>query len=256
MIKLTSLLGHPLTKSLSVDDPRTTELRHQIIQDKPFLRLIYQEWYQILMTRLDSHQTILELGSGAGFLKALYPFVITSEIMQVKNIDLVADASNLPFPEQSLDAIVMTDVLHHVPNPAYFFSEASRCLRPGGKVLMIEPWPTFWSKFVYQNFHSEPFEVAGGWTIPSSGPLSGANGALPWILFERDRIQFEQAFPHLRIKQVQLMMPFVYLLSGGVSLRFSLPGCMYRFLRRFEKMLNQQRWAMFSYIEIEALAAS
>ena len=251
---LASLLGHPLTKSLSVDDPRTTEIRYEIIQGKPFLKKIYQEWYKIILDRLGSSRVVLEIGSGAGFFKDFFPTIIRSEILQVRNVDLVTDATQLPFSNNSLDAIVMTDVLHHIPNAANFFSEASRCLRPGGKVLMIEPWPTFWSKFVYQNFHSEPFDISGDWTIPSSGPLSGANGALPWILFERDRVQFEDAFPLLRINQVQWMMPFVYLLSGGVSLRFSLPGFVYPFLRRFEQLLNQKRWAMFSYIEINTIA--
>jgi hypothetical protein len=38
---ITSLLAYPLTKTLSVDDPRTTEIRHQIIQSKPSLKSVY-----------------------------------------------------------------------------------------------------------------------------------------------------------------------------------------------------------------------
>ena len=40
------LLEHPLTKSLDLDDPKTTVLRKRIIQEKPFLRKIYKEWYE------------------------------------------------------------------------------------------------------------------------------------------------------------------------------------------------------------------
>jgi hypothetical protein len=36
---------------------------------------------------------------------------------------------------------------------------------------------------------------AADWSFPAVGPLSGANGALPWILFERDRARFEREFP-------------------------------------------------------------
>jgi ubiquinone/menaquinone biosynthesis C-methylase UbiE len=63
----------------------------------------------------------LEIGSGAGFLKTYIPSLFTSEVMEVKNVDLVADATQLPFPNDSLDAIVMTDVLHHIPSPKEFF---------------------------------------------------------------------------------------------------------------------------------------
>jgi hypothetical protein len=55
---------------------------------------------------------------------------------------------------------------------------------------------------------------------------------------------------------VDLMMPFSYLLSGGVSIRFSAPGFLYTLTRYIESKLSQQRWAMFAYIEIELLQAS
>jgi SAM-dependent methyltransferase len=250
---INSLFAHPLTKILSVDDPRTTEIRYEIIQSKPFLKAVYQDWYKIIIRGLGNSKNILEIGSGAGFLKIYIPSLFTSEVMEVKNVDLVADATQLPFPDKSLDAIVMTDVLHHIPSPKDFFSEAARCLRIRGKILMIEPWPTPWSEFVYKNFHSEPFNKDGDWTIPLSGPLSGANGALPWILFHRDLTQFKESFPQIKITNIKLMMPFSYLMSGGVSLRFSVPGFLYTLTRYIESKLNQQRWAMFAYIEIELL---
>lgn len=252
---INSLLSHPLTKGLSVDDPCTTEIRHEIIQSKPFLKAVYQDWYKLIIQGLGDSKNVLEIGSGAGFFKSYIPSAFTSEVMEVKNVDLVADAIQLPFPNGSLGAIVMTDVLHHIPFPKEFFSEAMRCLSPGGKILMIEPWPTSWSEFIYKNLHSEPFNKDGDWTIPSSGPLSGANGALPWILFHRDLTQFKQCFPRLNISKVKLLMPFSYLMSGGVSIRFSAPGFLYSFTRCLESKLNQKKWAMFAYIEIELLPA-
>ena len=35
-------LAHPLLRGLDVDDPRTTTVRRQIIQDNRFLRQIYR----------------------------------------------------------------------------------------------------------------------------------------------------------------------------------------------------------------------
>jgi len=41
------LLAHPGTKSLEVDDPRTTLKRHEIISSNRFLWRIYDEWYRL-----------------------------------------------------------------------------------------------------------------------------------------------------------------------------------------------------------------
>lgn len=80
-----------------------------------------------------SSQDVLELGSGAGFFKTYCPRAIASEVFRMPGVDVVADACNLPFLENSLDAIVMTDVFHHIPHVSLFLTEAARCIRPGGE---------------------------------------------------------------------------------------------------------------------------
>ena len=90
----------------------------------------------------------------------------------------------------------MTNVLHHLPNPADFLAESLRCVRQGGVIAMIEPWVRSWSRLVYRLLHYESFQLdARDWGFPGSGPLSGANGALPWIILQRDRARFEREFP-------------------------------------------------------------
>ena len=248
---LNRLLEHPLTAGLSVDDPRTTLLRRDIIKQKPFLSLLYEEWYARILNALPERKRVLELGSGAGFMAEYCPDLITSEILETPGVRIVADACQLPFQNDSLDAIVMADVLHHIPNVENFFREAIRCIHPGGKIVMIEPWKTSWSSWIYTHLHSEPFLPEAGWTIPSTGPLSGANGALPWIVFERDRSAFEAMFPEWQINRIEPTMPLAYLLSGGVSMRGFMPGWMYRPIRRLEKLYPESAWAMFALIELE-----
>ncbi len=41
-----------------------------------------------------------------------------------------AEAASLPFPDAYFDFIYMTDVIHHIPNPAALFSELARTLKP------------------------------------------------------------------------------------------------------------------------------
>src|SRR5437870_8166877 len=69
---------------------------------------------------------------------------------------------------------------------------------------------------------------------PSSGPLSGANGALPWILFRRDRAKFEWEFPQFQIELLRPTMPLRYLLSGGVSMRTLTPKMLFHFWKGVE----------------------
>ena len=81
----------------------------------------------------------------------------------------------------------MRDVFHHIPNPRNLLKEASRCLKPQGKIVMIEPWVTCWSKLVYTKLHHEPFDDKMiDWGFSPQGPLFGANSALAWLIFERD----------------------------------------------------------------------
>jgi SAM-dependent methyltransferase len=247
-----SWVSHSLTRGIDLDDPLTTQLRRQIIQEKRALRQIYQEWYQSVTGSLpQGEEPVLEVGSGGGFLQSYLPDLITSEIFQTEGVELVLDATRLPFGDGVLRAIVLIDVLHHIAQPRRFITQAARCVRSNGVLVMIEPWVSTWSKFIYGRFHHEPFRPeAEEWEFPSTGPLSSANGALPWIMFVRDRNRFEKEFPCWEIKSIRPILPFRYLASGGVSMRSLLPTAAFDFLRSLEHILQpwMNSWAMFAEI--------
>jgi len=236
-----------------VDDPQTTELRGQIIQRKSLVRKIYDDWYRIIAERVPGGPgAVLELGSGAGYLRQFIPDAIQSEIFRCSNADVIADACRLPFLTGSLRAIVMTDVFHHIPRAALFLSEARRCLRSGGRIVMIEPWVSPWSQVIW-HFHPEPFlPNTKLWDIPVGGPLSGANIALPWIVFVRDRNLFKRRFPEFGVREIMPMMPFSFLISGGLSARSLLPGRSYGLVKKAEAMLSpwMDQIAMFAAFTI------
>lgn len=244
----------PLTRDIDLDDPRSTLLRRQVIRNKPILEAIYREWYtKILLSLRSQTLRVLELGSGAGFLKEYLPNVITSEVFPLEGIDTVIDATKIDLPDSSLDAIVMTDVLHHIPNIDSFFSEAIRTLRPGGRVVMIEPWNTKWSKPIFKYLHHEPFNThTMTWDLPVGGPLSNANGALPWIVFVRDRQRLNRLYPELRIVAIEPLMPISYLISGGLATSINLPKSIFKIVRRLESGVLRERGAMFALIVLQA----
>jgi SAM-dependent methyltransferase len=237
---LRSPLARPLTRGLDVDDPQTTELRCQMVRDKEFLRKTYDDWYGLISARIPAGSgAIVELGSGAGYFQQFVANAIQPEVFACRNAQLVSDARALPFAEGSLKSVVMTDVFHHIPDVRAFLKEAVPCLRPGGRLTMVEPWVSTWSKVVFTHLHHKPFlPMAADWSIPMSGPLSGANGALPWIEFCRDRSRFGSEFPQLHIEEIRPMMPLRYLVSGRVAMRDLMPGQLYGFWGVLEAVLS------------------
>lgn len=252
---LAEMLAHPLTRGLDIDSPDTTRLRKEIIAQKPFLRRIYEEWYRNIAAEVPAGPgAVLEMGTGAGFCKDFIPNLITSDVFPIDGVDRVIDASRLPFDDGELKAIVMTNVFHHLPVVECFLSEASRCVRRGGRLVMLEPWNTAWSRLVYKRLHHEPFATeAPTWGFEGCGPLSDANGALPWIVFQRDRERLEDLYPEWRVASIRETMPFRYLVSGGVSMRSLMPGWTFPLWKGLETCLSPLRrhLGMFASITVE-----
>jgi SAM-dependent methyltransferase len=106
---------------------------------------------------------ILEVGGGqSGLTALLYPqsqitnIDLNSQYAQApcnqqKNVKFVCgDATDLPFENQSFDAVTMFDLLEHVPDDQKAISEAWRVLRPGGFLLISTPNENW--RFPYYQF--------------------------------------------------------------------------------------------------------
>ena len=158
MDRLRNKLLLPYTEGIDLDDPQTADLHHQIVKSKPFLQSVYKEWYDLISNFLPANLgPTLEVGSGSGFFSVEGIQTISSDIRTIIGIDLVCDAHQLPFCDNSFGGIVMTNVLHHLHNPYHFLFEADRCLMENGVLAMIEPWNSPWSEFIYKSFHHEVF---------------------------------------------------------------------------------------------------
>ena len=99
-----------------LDDPNASLAHRDIILKKPFLKKLYNDWYLIFIIKSKEIKNgkYLEIGSGGGFLKDVFPEVITSDILILPNVDLIFTAEEIPFKENELASIVMLNVFHHI----------------------------------------------------------------------------------------------------------------------------------------------
>lgn len=243
--------------SSHIDTQERTLQHRKLIKSKYFLKKLYETWYKLIFNQLSIHDnsTIVELGSGGGFIKEIYPEIITSDIIELPSNDMVFSALNMPFKNDSVDAFVMIDTMHHLPDAEKFLNEARRVLRRNGEIIMIEPANTFWGRFIYKNFHHEKFDTKASWKFESDGPLSSSNQALPWIVFFRDEKMFKDLFPYYHIEKIIYLNPLLYLLSGGLTFKQFMPDFLYSTVAFFDKILPRitKEFSMFMFIKIRYL---
>ena len=122
-----------------------------IWKSKPVLREVYSNYFQKIQGSCVDGLT-LEIGGGSGNLKDYLNNVISTDIQYASWIDVVGDAQFLPFDNDSIDNIVLLDVLHHIQFPMLFFKEASRVLKSKGRIILLEPAITPMSWFFYSYF--------------------------------------------------------------------------------------------------------
>src|SRR5439155_6404012 len=144
----------------------------------------------------------IELGSGFAPLKQRLPDLVTTNVKPTPRSDIVVDAHAIPYPDSSLANIVAVDVLHHLADPARFLDEARRTLRPGGRVVAVEPYTSPLWTVAYRLFHHERTEPGIDPFEPDPTLAARAmegNQALPTVLFFRRDAEFRRRWPELRI---------------------------------------------------------
>jgi len=141
--------------------------------------------YKIIKKYVDIENSItLNIGSG--------PFRLDKNILNVditpyNNVDVIADGSNLPFKNNSVDAIINVVILEHVPNPECVVNEMYRVLKNGGIIYTVVPF--------IQGYHASPYDykrwtssgvsnLHNNFTMIESGVGGGPTSGFVWILTE------------------------------------------------------------------------
>lgn len=207
---------------------------------RPELRAVYQEWFAQLLRRVEGLHPIVEIGTGPGFFKEYFPQLISTDVISTSYVDVVCDAGFLPFQSGSVGALVMVDVLHHLPQPLEFLAEASRILHPGGRIAMIEPWITVPSYLLYRYFHHEACSLAVDVRRPfgdSDKKAFDGNAAIPFKLLN----QFSPGVPSLRLIQAEPFLGLPYLATLGFKSARPIPQTLIGMARVCERFFSLVR---------------
>jgi SAM-dependent methyltransferase len=214
-------------------------------ENKPVLREVYADLYHLIAANLapaigDSQN--LELGSGMGNVKQFIPDCITSDIFRNPWLDRMENAYQLNFPEESLANLILFDVWHHLEYPANALAEAARVLKPGGRLLVMDPAMSATGRFVYGLFHHEPLGFRVGFQ-PKSVDL-GNPADLPYFAAQSSaqRLFVRRESPELllgwNILNVVQITSFAYLASGGFRGRQLYPDRMLPVVRAMDRLLG------------------
>jgi SAM-dependent methyltransferase len=239
--------------SLSGDTLNQRQLTHRRVWErKQSIRLLYRDYHRQLLENCPDGR-ILDIGGGTAHIKEFRPDIVCADILPFPGIDVVADAHRLPFRDGFFSGVIMLDVLHHLERPIEFLREASRVIRPGGHIAMIEPAMTAVARHFYDRFHEEPVDMTADpfapvVSNPDRDPFD-ANQAIPTLLFAESeaRKRVEQEIPSLQVRRVEWHSLLAYPLSGGFQEWSLLPGALVGPLVAVERSLPAVVKRTFSF---------
>lgn len=137
-------------------DRVSAELR-DFVNECPNERRTILEFMLQVAAELQPGLRVLDVGAGEQPYRELFGHVeyLTTDWANsmhpgARGVDFVAPADNLPIASESFDAVLSTQVLEHVADPAAVLRELHRVLVPGGRIFIT--LPLAWE------LHEEPFD--------------------------------------------------------------------------------------------------
>ena len=126
---------------------------------------------------LEPGARIADLGCGSGIFTALLrqqgydpvgldisPKLVSLGRANYPDIEfLEGDVENLPFPDDSLDAVLLSGLVHHLPDPSRCAGEVFRVLKSGGSFVAFDPNRMNPFMYLYRD-RSSPFYSSVGVT--------------------------------------------------------------------------------------------
>lgn len=214
-----------MTETVNSVAQHAVEIQHNAAswRNKPVLRRVYADLYRRVLPLLPPANLgpRLELGSGMGAIKEFIPECITSDIFAHDWLDRLENAYAIDFPDSSLGTLILFDVWHHLEYPGTALREFHRVLRPGGRLILVEPAASPLGRLIYGVFHHENvgYRDPIRWFAPpdfdpAQHTYYAAQGNC-WRLFARGQLPPEAAGWSLHHLERSAALPYVA--SGGFS---------------------------------------
>ena len=221
------------------------EYERAMWQRKPQLRLLKGDYYRQIQALIPSQGRLVEIGSGCGGMKEFIPHSIASDIVLTPWIDLVMSAERLPLADGSIDALVGVDVLHHMEQPLSFFREAARVLRPGGKLVLLDPYVSLGSWIPWHFLHHEACSMDEPFDFSSD--FRTENNARATLWFDRHLDALQSLIRPLAVDTVKCFDTFYYPLMGGFRRWSAIPRVLAPMMLRLDRWLGRWVGKLFGY---------
>ncbi len=111
-------------------------------------------WRDLKVELADAHGDVLDVGAGAQPYRQLLArgtryraidVAFAGEAFGYRMPDTeYYDGDHWPVGDASVDLVLATETLEHVPNPDVFLAQARRVLRPGGRIVLTVPFSARW----------------------------------------------------------------------------------------------------------------
>jgi SAM-dependent methyltransferase len=203
-----------------------------------YLSALYRLAYSAIgeLAGTASPELTIEVGAGLGLSTLSGRNWIKSDVTGSTPLSLLNYAEALPYRDASLQAIVLKDTWHHIPDIEGFLAEAHRVLRPGGVIAVFDPYWGLLGRFVYRFLHQERWDAkTNSWGFQSTSPWD-SNQALTYLMLKRDRRTFNQRWgSRFTVIEPRPLVGPSFLLSGGVSRRTLVSGRWLAALLRWEE---------------------
>jgi SAM-dependent methyltransferase len=168
-----------------------TFVRETRYEREPILRFL-----QEAASSLAPGDRVLDAGAGSAPYRELFTHCnyTTADFTQAVDHgwenappDIVCDLAAIPLDGSTLDAIVCTQVLEHVPDPSIVLAEFCRLLRPGGRLFLSVPllWEVHEAPYDFWRFTPYSLRLLCtrvGLTVEYLAPRGGRYRALACLL--------------------------------------------------------------------------
>jgi SAM-dependent methyltransferase len=150
----------------------------------------YQQFTNLLLQRSDRPKVLVigggTVGQGAECLLSNPAIeIIETDVVLTSRIDIICDAHQLPFADNSFDGVIVQAVLEHVVDPFVCVEEIYRVLNGGGLVYSETPFmqQVHLGKYDFTRFtHLGHRRLFRKFEEVSSGGVCGPGMALNWSL--------------------------------------------------------------------------